>query len=75
VLEQSWRIGGASAAEIEAVAILLHQPSRQVVHALTSEIYGPHATAPPDAIVLFHGNDPHNGPLLKYAQVIAHADS
>jgi hypothetical protein len=75
VLEQSWRIGGASAAEIEAVAILLHQPSRRVVHALTSEIYGPHATAPPDAIVLFHGNDPHNGPLLKYAQVIAHADS
>jgi hypothetical protein len=75
VLEQSWRIGGASAAEIEAAAILLQQPQRQVVDALTTEIYGPHATAPPGAVVLFHGNDPHNGPLLKYAQVIAHADS
>ena len=75
VLEQSWRIGGASAAEIEAAAILLRQPQRQVVGALTMEIYGPHATAPPGAVVLFHGNDPHNGALLKYAQVIAHADS
>lgn len=73
VLEQSWRIGGASAAEIEAAAILLQQPQRQVVHALTVEIYGPDATAPPGAVVLFHGDDPHNGPLLKYAQVIAHA--
>jgi hypothetical protein len=73
VLEQSWRIGGASAAEIEAAAILLRQPARQTVRAITVEIHGPGATAPPGAVVLFHGDDPHNGPLLKYAQVINHA--
>jgi len=73
VLEQSWRIGGASAAEIEAAAILLQQPARRTVRAITVEIHGPDAMAPPGAIVLFHGDDPQSGPLLKYAQVISHA--
>lgn len=72
VLEQSWRAGGASAAEIEAVAILLREPHRQSVKVRTVERYG-HATAPSDAIVLYHGNDSRNGPLLKYAEVIPDA--
>jgi len=72
VLEQSWRAGGASAAEIEAVAILQQQPQRQTVHVRTVERYGD-AVAPPGAIVLFHGHDPRNGPLLKYAEVIPDA--
>jgi uncharacterized protein DUF3182 len=73
VLEQSWRVGGASAAEIEAAAILLRQPQRRLVHAMTVERYGAAATAPPGAIVLYHGEDPRNGPMLKYAQVISDA--
>jgi uncharacterized protein DUF3182 len=73
VLEQSWRVGGASAAEIEAAAILLRQPQRRPVHAITVERYGAAATAPPGAIVLYHGEDPRNGPMLKYAQVISDA--
>ena len=72
VLEQSWRAGGASAAEIEAVAILQQQPQRQTVHVRTVERYGD-AVAPPGAIVLFHGHDPRNGPMLKYAEVIPDA--
>lgn len=72
VLEQSWRAGGASAAELEAVAILQQQPQRQTVHVRTVERYG-EAMAPPGAIVLFHGRDPRNGPLLKYAEVIPDA--
>lgn len=70
VLEQSWRLGGASPAEIEAAAVLLRQPQRRTVHAVTVERYGRGATAPPGAIVLYHGEDPRNGPMLKYAQVI-----
>lgn len=72
VLEQSWRAGGASAAEIEAVSLFLQQPQRQFAHVRTVERYG-EAVAPPGAIVLFHGNDSRNGPLLKYAEVIPDA--
>jgi hypothetical protein len=72
VLEQSWRAGGASAAEVEAVAVLQQQPQRQSVHVRTVERYGD-VTAPPGAIVLFHGHDPRNGPLLKYVEVISDA--
>ena len=73
VLEQSWRAGGASAAEIEAVAILLQQSPSRSVHAVTVERYGAAATAPPGAIVLYHGEDSRNGPMLVYAQVIPDA--
>ena len=72
VLEQSWRAGGASAAEIEAIAILQQQPQQHVVHVRTVERYGDVA-APPGAIVLFHGDDARNGPLLKYVEVIPDA--
>ena len=74
VLEQSWRAGGASAAEIEAVAILLREPHRQSVKVRTVERYGD-ATVPSGAIVLYHGNDSRNGPLLKYAEVIPDANA
>jgi hypothetical protein len=73
VLEQSWRVGGASPAEIESAAILLRQPQRQSVHAITVERYGSGAIAPPGAIVLYQGEDPRNGSMLKYAQVISDA--
>jgi len=65
--------GGASAAEIEAVAILLRQSPSRSVHAVTVERYGAAATAPPGAIVLYHGEDSRNGPMLVYAQVISDA--
>jgi hypothetical protein len=73
VLEQSWRAGGASPAEIEAAAILLQQPQRQPVHVITVERYGNGLTAPPGAIVMYHGEDSRTGPMLKYTQVIPDA--
>lgn len=68
VLEHSWRVGGASAAEIAAYEALRAAPSKRWIEAYTCEIYG--EGAPPDnAQVLFQGNVPGNGTLTKYCGV------
>lgn len=70
VLEQSWRIGGASGAEVAALEVLRAMPGRAHVRASTVERHG---AAPDDvpqrAIVTFAGEDPDIGPILKYALV------
>ena len=75
MLEQSWRIGGASGAEVAALQALCDDPSLEVVRASTAEVHGPHAAVPEGATVYFRGNDEHLGPITKYAQVHAHADT
>jgi Protein of unknown function (DUF3182) len=67
VLEQSWRIGGCSGAEVAALRALKDRGAR-VVRASTHEIYGD-AAVPHDAWVLFDGVDAQAGRLVKYAQV------
>ncbi len=67
VLEQSWRVGGATGAELAAVEAFLADPALQRVTASTVERYGVGATPPPGATVYFHGTDPVIGPILKYA--------
>jgi hypothetical protein len=69
VLEQSWRIGGASGAEVAALHAFHADPAVAVVRASTVEIFGEGAQPPAGALVLFHGDDPRLGPLLKYATV------
>jgi len=69
VLEQSWRIGGASGAEALALAAFKADPALQVVRAATVERYGANHDPPPRATVLFHGNDPDVGLITKYALV------
>lgn len=64
VLEQSWRIGGASAAEVHALAALATDPSLRCIRAATIERYGA-ANPPADAIVLFQGEDPEVGRISK----------
>jgi len=73
VLEQSWRIGGASGAEVAALQALRDDPPLQVVHASTVEMHGPHVVVPEGATVYFSGIDDHIGPITKYAQVHPHA--
>jgi hypothetical protein len=73
VLEQSWRIGGASPAEMAALEVFRSDPEIHAVRASTVEIYG-NAQPPDDAIVQFHGNDEHTGPILKYTVVSPYAD-
>jgi hypothetical protein len=70
VLEQSWRIGGCSGAEVAALQAFKDHGAR-VVRASTHEIYG-QAVIPRSATVLFDGVDPKAGRLVKYAQVHTH---
>jgi hypothetical protein len=70
VLEQSWRIGGASGAEVVALLALQADPALASVATEGVERYGAQHRAPPGALVLFAGTDPDCGPLLKYARVL-----
>jgi hypothetical protein len=69
VLEPSWRIVGASSAELAALAAFARDPSLQIVGASHVEEYGKGCRASADAIVDFQGNDPEAGPLLRYTFV------
>ncbi|HKX40775.1 MAG TPA: DUF3182 family protein [Burkholderiaceae bacterium] len=71
VLEQSWRVGGASGAEIAALQALRDDPGLAMVHASTREVYGERAAeqVPDRAWILFDGVDRHDERLLKYVQV------
>lgn len=74
VLEQSWRIGGASGAEVAALEALCDDPSLDVVRASTVEVHGPQADVPEGATVYFSGIDEYLGPITKYALVDADDD-
>lgn len=73
VLEQSWRMGGASGAEIAALEAFRADPAARAVRARTVELYGPGHAPPPGATVYFHGTDERVGPMTKYAQVEPYA--
>jgi hypothetical protein len=69
VLEPSWRVGGASSAELAAMAAFARDPALQIVRASHVEEYGKGRRAPADAIVDFRGEDAETGPLLRYTTV------
>lgn len=75
VLEQSWRIGGASGAEIAALEAFRAEPTLRAVRASTVEVYGEGAAPPPHATVYFQGTDEEVGPITKYTLVEPHADA
>lgn len=75
VLEQSWRAGGASGAEIGALEAFRADPSLTAVRAITREVYGEAPALPTNAAVYFSGTDPHVGPLTKYAWTEPYADA
>lgn len=68
VLEQSWRIGGASAAEVAALEAFRADPDLRAVRAATVEVHG-ECEPPPHAIVYFSGKDERVGLITKYAVV------
>jgi hypothetical protein len=68
VLEQSWRIGGASPAEIEALLAFADAPALQRIDASSHEVYG-ETMLPRGAQVLYEGDDPQVGFITKYTQV------
>lgn len=73
VLEQSWRIGGATGAEIAALEAFHADPGLRTLRASCVEVFGPLQPPPPSAVVYFQGEDPEVGPLTKYT-VVVHPD-
>lgn len=69
VLEQSWRVGGASGAEVAALAAFRDDASLDAVRASSTEVYGAHVSPPSGAAVYYDGVDERAGPLMKYVQV------
>jgi hypothetical protein len=65
VLEQSWRVGGATGAEIAALEAFAASPELTSVETATVEVYGL-ADVGPDDVVYFRGEDPKVGPMTKY---------
>lgn len=74
VLEQSWRIGGASRAEIAALEVFAADPACRCLWAETLELFGPDAAAPPHAIETYAGEDPDLGLIRKYVMVEAYGN-
>jgi hypothetical protein len=72
VLEQSWRIGGASAAEVSALEAFRADPGLRTVRASTFEVHG-ECKPPAHAIVQFSGVDERIGPITKYSVIDAAA--
>jgi hypothetical protein len=70
VLEQSWRAGGATGAEIAALEAFQSDPGCNVAHTACVETYGAGAQLPAGAAVYFQGEDAQVGPLSKYTVVL-----
>jgi hypothetical protein len=68
VLEQSWRIGGASPAELAALEALAANPDLDEVHASAIEVFAL-VDAPAGSTVHWRGFDPVVGALTKYSLV------
>jgi hypothetical protein len=76
VLEQSWRIGGASPAEIGALEAFQADPNLGAVRASSVQVYGPaEIPIPEGAVVYFQGEDSRVGPITKYAMVQPYGSS
>jgi hypothetical protein len=75
VLEQSWRVGGATGPEIAALELFRKEPGRQRVRAAAVEIFGESPEPPPHATVHFRGIDPQVGQLTKYTVVEPDVDA
>ncbi|HEY3180652.1 MAG TPA: DUF3182 family protein [Casimicrobiaceae bacterium] len=74
VLEQSWRVGGASAAEVEALLAFRDNPAITVLRAATVETYGASPALPEGAIMFFTGDDPRVGPVTHYVLMDPYGD-
>jgi len=71
VLEQSWRMGGATPAELVALEAFAADPELLAVQAACVEVYGPEPMVPDDAVISFTGEDPEVGHLTKFARIEA----
>lgn len=75
VLEQSWRVGGATGPEVAGLEVFRREPQRQQVHASGFEVFGDSPEPPRHASVHFRGVDPQMGRLTKFTVVQADDDA
>jgi hypothetical protein len=68
VLEQSWRMGGASSAEVAALQAFINDPGMRAIRVSSVETYTDQAL-PADAIEVFRGPAESSDFLLKYVTV------
>ncbi|MGY2441192.1 DUF3182 family protein [Pseudomonas sp. SDO52101_S400] len=68
VLEQSWRMGGASSAEVAALQSFVNDPSMRAIRVSSVETYIEQAL-PADAIEVYRGPAENSDFLLKYVTV------
>lgn len=71
VLEQSWRIGGASPAELTALETFGTDERIRSLRASTHEVYAL-IDPPANATLSYRGEDPHLGALTKYSVIESH---
>jgi len=74
VLEQSWRAGGASIAELAAMQAFALSPSLNEVRAETRERYGADEPPPIAQRLVFHGIDRAVGPISKSGGIVEAED-
>ncbi|WP_010174626.1 DUF3182 family protein [Pseudomonas sp. PAMC 25886] len=68
VLEQSWRMGGASSAEVAALQSFVNNPGLKAIHVSSIETYVDQPL-PADAIEVYRGPAENSDFLLKYVTV------
>jgi hypothetical protein len=68
VLEQSWRMGGASSAEVAALQSFINDPGMRAIHVSSVETYIDQPL-PADAIEVYRGPAENTDFLLKYVTV------
>jgi hypothetical protein len=66
VFESSWRIGGASPAELLAIVAFLEDPDLSMLEACHYEKFGELHNLPENSTVHFRGEDPQAGPVVRY---------
>ncbi|MCD9028264.1 DUF3182 family protein [Luteimonas sp. BDR2-5] len=74
VLEQSWRLGGASPAEVVALEAFAADPSLQAVRSEVIEVFG-NGDAPADATLLLDADDPRAGRIRKFTRCTEDPDA
>ena len=74
VLEQSWRAGGASIAELAALQAFMLSPSLKTVSAFTRERYGADEPAPTSEQYVYRGEDSAVGMITKSGGILEEDD-
>ena len=69
VFESSWRVGGATGAEVAALAEFMRDSSVDVVEASHIEEFGRDREPPSGAVTSIQLDDPQDGPMIRYTVV------